>query len=865
MEPLRTRRDVLFERIKWEHRNANTIVGRNPLPSELQERLQKLSELYENFDRVQSEIEEETTGLSEASSIFNYRLEFDNLYYETKEHFVRFLDEHLNRENNEAFREEQKDELKEAVRMLLESQRLMMSSQSAASTSVSQLAGQISSINPSILPAAIPVVDAGVPLEIRLPTLSIPVFNGDRKKWNSFKDLYISCIHEKRLKDSVKLQYLLSNLDGEAKKLVSAFAITDANYVQVWDKLNDFYDKKKYTVAALVKEFIEQSPISVSSLIGLRKLLSTSDEVIRQLQALGEECERRDPWLIHLLLDKLDRETRAQWAQKLVDLDNPSFAEFLTFLERRCDALETCASFSKKGYEFAKRDSEHKCGQNSKSTLSDRPIQSFSTTTQLSCPMCSQTHTIYQCTNFKEMKTNDRREFVQRAKLCFNCLKATHISKNCSSTITCKSCNQKHHSLLCSSNDQRTSDSVQQSHVPTNYKQETPTAEPEEEEVASYVARTETVCSTNFISMLPTAVVKVLGKNNVFHELRALVDSACMNSMITKQAFLRLGLNRHNASILVSGITQGKPNKTKGKVTLHISSRFDESIVIVLEALILDHLVPEQPCQEFDIDTDALIGTSLADPSYNMPGKIDLLLGIEAFFSILEPGKLVDSRNVPIAQNSIFGYLVGGRFSAVSVTTPRSGVLGLVTEVNLDKTLRQFWELEDLPKVKPLTNDERHAVEHFQTTCVRNTDGRYVVSLPFDDTKPALGDSASVAIRRFKAMERKFSIDTQYENLYKQFMAEYLSLGHMEKIPLAEVPIAADKCFYLPHHAVWKEDSTTTKLRVVFDASSKSASGVALNDRLLVGPNVNEPLFNVLARWRTYRIAFTADIEKMYR
>ncbi|XP_053681580.1 uncharacterized protein LOC128732358 [Sabethes cyaneus] len=135
-------------------------------------------------------------------------------------------------------------------------------------------------------------------VDVRLPTLSLPVLSGDRKQWNSFKDLYLSCIHEKRLKDSVKLQYLLSHLDGDAKKLVSAFAITDANYIQVWRKLNEYYDKKKYTVAALVKEFIEQSPVTIPSLVALRKLVTTSDEVIRQFKALGEAYENRDPWLI---------------------------------------------------------------------------------------------------------------------------------------------------------------------------------------------------------------------------------------------------------------------------------------------------------------------------------------------------------------------------------------------------------------------------------------------------------------------------------------------------------------------------------------------------------------------------------------
>ncbi|KXJ67818.1 hypothetical protein RP20_CCG010117 [Aedes albopictus] len=73
-----------------------------------------------------------------------------------------------------------------------------------------------------------------------------------------------------------------------------------------------------------------------------------------------------------------------------------------------------------------------------------------------------------------------------------------------------------------------------------------------------------------------------------------MVDSACMNSLISKQAFERLGLERRNANILVSGITDGKPSKTTGAVTLQISSRFDDRIVIVVDALILNHLVPTE-------------------------------------------------------------------------------------------------------------------------------------------------------------------------------------------------------------------------------------------------------------------------------
>ena len=66
-------------------------------------------------------------------------------------------------------------------------------------------------------------------------------------------------------------------------------------------------------------------------------------------------------------------------------------------------------------------------------------------------------------------------------------------------------------------------------------------------------------------------------------------------------------------------------------------------------------------------------------------------------------------------------------------------------------------------------------------------------------------------------------------------------------------------------HAVRKESSTTTKLRVVFDASAKTASGASLNDQLLVGPTVHSSLIDVLIRFRRHKIAMTTDVSKMYR
>lgn len=94
-------------------------------------------------------------------------------------------------------------------------------------------------------------------------------------------------------------------------------------------------------------------------------------------------------------------------------------------------------------------------------------------------------------------------------------------------------------------------------------------------------------------------------------------------------------------------------------------------------------------------------------------------------------------------------------------------------------------------------------------------------------------------------------------------MEEYHRLGHMELVP--EGSRAALQLYYLPHHAAWKGDGENSKIRVVFNASCSSSSGVSLNDLLTPGPKLQTTLWSVLTRWRLFQIAFSTDIVKMSR
>lgn len=98
---------------------------------------------------------------------------------------------------------------------------------------------------------------------------------------------------------------------------------------------------------------------------------------------------------------------------------------------------------------------------------------------------------------------------------------------------------------------------------------------------------------------------------------------------------------------------------------------------------------------------------------------------------------------------------------------------------------------------------------------------------------------------------------------YREFMDEYERLGHTRKTPV--LSCSSDQQVYILHHPVFREDSITTRLRVVFNASSPTSNGTCLNDHLLAGPKLQTELPTVVLRWQQFKFVYSADIAKMFR
>ncbi|XP_011860117.1 PREDICTED: uncharacterized protein LOC105557482 [Vollenhovia emeryi] len=223
----------------------------------------------------------------------------------------------------------------------------------------------------------------------------------------------------------------------------------------------------------------------------------------------------------------------------------------------------------------------------------------------------------------------------------------------------------------------------------------------------------------------------------------------------------------------------------------------------------------------------------------------DILIGADVYGQIITPNINRHSPLMPIAQLSIFGWLVLGPVNREAVRTSTHHAATQSNEDALNELLTKFWVQEQVPThdVNQFTPDEQRCEEHFKTTYSCDSSGRYVVRIPLKSPVDLLGDSYNIAHQCLKELRRRFSRDVNYKRLYKKFMIDYETLNYMTK---ASSISSHRSHFYLPHHGVLKPDSTTTKLRVVFNGSSASTSGYSVNDLMYTGAKLHLNISDVL-------------------
>ena len=388
---------------------------------------------------------------------------------------------------------------------------------------------------------------------------------------------------------------------------------------------------------------------------------------------------------------------------------------------------------------------------------------------------------------------------------------------------------------------------------------------------------TNTVTSNNKVVLMPTATVAVNSKQNDYNRVkcRLLFDSGSQRTYVSKTLVDAIDAETIRTEYLAVRTfgTSTTGCLPRDIVSITVSDRTDQES-IEIEPIVVEKICNPIQSHELDIAESAKMRFNefdLAD-TYHTDDEIliEILIGLDYYWSIAMGG-VIKTSSGPVAIASKFGYILSGpiedrKFSNVTTSTcatrappiTKSMTNVITIDLKLDeitKSLNKFWDTESLGVVKE---------EYLKPNEVRiRLNGiRYEVELPWKEKYPDISDNYILAKRRLYSQIKRLQKDPEILDKYNQIMKEQQEAGIIEEVPEYNISTAG-KNYYMSHQLVVREDRVTTKLRIVYDASSK-LHRKSLNESLENIPTKHTDLFSVLLQFRAYKVALTADIEKAF-
>lgn len=188
-----------------------------------------------------------------------------------------------------------------------------------------------------------------------------------------------------------------------------------------------------------------------------------------------------------------------------------------------------------------------------------------------------------------------------------------------------------------------------------------------------------------------------------------------------------------------------------------ISSRIVNESVSLL-AQIVPHITPHLPREPIDVSKYShLQEIELADPYFNQPKQIDMLIGSNVWACIIRDGIKRNEVLEPVAVCTIFGWVILGPI--VSIGPNRMVMVAAATHSNdeLHELLTRFWEIEKFPDQKFRTKEQEFCELNFVSTVQRISTGRYIVEMPIMEDAPQLGSSRAKAIVWLARIEKSLA------------------------------------------------------------------------------------------------------------
>lgn len=366
----------------------------------------------------------------------------------------------------------------------------------------------------------------------RLPSLKLPKFDGKYTEYERFIARFYNMVDENPSISNIdKFNYLLNCLSGPALDVVEPFQVTEENYPKALIRLKERYDNKVLIFLEHINALFSVPNMAKGDSESLRKIIDTVSAIRGSLLSLGSEMEVLNGVLIHVVLSKLDSDTKLNYDEKQNFKSLPSWETFYDLLSNRSQFLQSHA----KKVEPSDKSKGAKPKPNS-----NRSSQTFVHSSS-NCSYCSSLeHIIANCSSFTNLFVSERFNFVKRNGYCINCLNKGHIVSKCPSKYRCRVCKLAHHTLLHRYNSPNDAVSPSNNSIYTN--ESSTFLNTNQSHVETNVNPTSLIVRAFKKALIPTAVVLVKDSCGVFQPARALLDSCSEINFISEETAKRLKL-----------------------------------------------------------------------------------------------------------------------------------------------------------------------------------------------------------------------------------------------------------------------------------------------------------------------------------
>ncbi|XP_049272070.1 uncharacterized protein LOC125758673 [Rhipicephalus sanguineus] len=488
---------------------------------------------------------------------------------------------------------------------------------------------------------------------------------------------------------------------------------------------------------------------------------------------------------------------------------------------------------------------------------------------QTICPLCGISgHLTRNCR--AALSAEEKHQRLSSNSCCFRCGKKGHIARSCRTAawLMCDRCSGRHISAVCDIWGRRGSDSPQ----PTGA--ETREAATQREKHVTTAPASSTRSSS---VLLQTATVWASGTRGCV-PVRLLLDTGSQRTFIRKDLSQQLCLpstGYEEMDVYTFGGSKHPRHYQCRRVNVTLCARI-EPIVVDVEALEMPEVCTVKgPALEPNvINMMRDRNLTLADEVQGhqpQDSTISVLIGSDHYWRVVI-GRVECLTDNLCAVETIFGWVIQGMCANVyHPSTPRNisaTALFLACSDDWRTEVRpgdvsEMWRLDAIGITDGQEDDvsQHPALVHFRSA-IHKSAGRYVVPLMIKTPGLTSCTNRSVAETRLKRKLQRFEHHPEVLKEYHATIGEYFKEGHAERVvPSAPLGQTVD---YLPHHAVVRREAVTTKVRVVFDASSHEYGEPSLNDMLDKDIKLGPELLQLLLQFRSSKFVLTADIRKAF-